>query len=188
MTCLRQKYWNRHMSKETNLNPQHEEGEFEREDLSPQGIFAFLVGLGLVCVLVLFVLKGMYWYLDMRAKAKQPLPNPLVQPTQADTRAVLPSEINKFPQPRLETNERLEINDVRLKEEKTLNSYGWVDEKAGIVHLPIERAIELVAQRGLPTRPQAGTVPPSPVNVAGEAAKRSDMIGKTGKRSSAKRQ
>jgi len=37
-----------------------------------------------------------------------------------------------------------------------------------------DRAMQLLAQRGLPTRPQAGAVPPSDVNTSGEAARRSD--------------
>jgi DNA-binding GntR family transcriptional regulator len=35
-----------------------------------------------------------------------------------------------------------------------LHSYGWVDRDAGIVRIPIERAIEILAERGLPTRDQ----------------------------------
>ncbi|OLC96545.1 MAG: hypothetical protein AUH86_09440 [Acidobacteria bacterium 13_1_40CM_4_58_4] len=60
----------------------------------------------------------------------------------------------KFPEPRLEINERTQLNGFRLDEEKKLNSYGWVDQKAGVVHIPIERAMQIVAQRGLPVRPQ----------------------------------
>jgi hypothetical protein len=92
---------------------------------------------------------------------------------------VTPSDIEKFPQPRLEKNERLEITDFRLREERTLNSYGWVDEKAGVAHIPIERAMQLIAERGLPVTPKAGTVPPSPVNVARKAAARSDTTGQS---------
>jgi hypothetical protein len=36
-----------------------------------------------------------------------------------------------------------------------LVGYGWVDREAGIVRLPIERAMELLLERGLPTRPEA---------------------------------
>ena len=100
-----------------------------------------------------------------------------MQQADTDTRIVSPDEIKKFPQPRLERNERVEINDFRLREEQTLNSYGWVDEKAGVVRIPIERAMQLVAQRGLPTTPKAGTIPPSAVNVANQAAQRSDTSG-----------
>lgn len=38
-------------------------------------------------------------------------------------------------------------------EEKVLNSYGWVDQKAGIARIPISRAIDIIAAQGLPSRP-----------------------------------
>jgi hypothetical protein len=68
-----------------------------------------------------------------------------------------------------------------LQEEQTLNSYGWVDEKTGVVRVPIERAMQLLAQRGLTTTPKAGTVPPSAVNVATQAAQRSDTSNEPAK-------
>jgi hypothetical protein len=127
---------------------------FERQDLSPRSVSAFLAGLGLLCVLVSFVLKGMYSYLDAYDRSHQPPLSPLKPPAATDTRAVPPAEIMKFPEPRLESNERTELGEFRLQEERTLNSYGWVDEKAGTLRIPIERAMQLVAERGLPVRPQ----------------------------------
>jgi hypothetical protein len=172
------------MSEELNLHQEHDEVAYEREDLSPRGIFAFLIGLALVGVLIHFALKGMYGYLDAYQKEHQPPLNPLVSQTENESRKVSNADIARFPQPRLETNERLEINAFRLQEEKTLNSYGWIDQKAGIVRIPIDRAMELLAQRGLPTRPQAGAVPPSPVNTARQAVTRSDtsQLPKSSKR------
>jgi hypothetical protein len=49
----------------------------------------------------------------------------------------------------------MEINEFRLQEEQTLHSYAWVDKDAGTVRIPIDRAMQLIAQRGLPVRPQA---------------------------------
>ena len=160
------------MSDELNLHPEHEKVAYEREDLSPRGIFAFLIGLALVGVLIHFAVKGMYGYLDSYQKQHQPPLNPLVSQTETDSRKVSNADIARFPQPRLETNERLEITDFRLQEEKKLNSYDWIDQKAGIARIPIERAMQLLAQRGLPTRPQPGALPPSPVNTARQAATR----------------
>jgi hypothetical protein len=155
--------------------PSHNEhAEFEREDLAAKSIFSFLAGLAVVCLLVYFLLKGMYAVLDAYEKAHQPQQGPLVQQTKADTRIVVPGDIAKFPQPRLESNERLEINDFRMQEEKILNSYGWIDQQAGMVRIPIDRAMELVAQRGLPTQPQAGTAPLAAAKPRREAARRTD--------------
>lgn len=165
------------MSEETR-HSQGEEG-FERQDLSAQGVYGFLISLAVGGVLVYFVIWGFYDFMDARQRSHQRQQNPLVEQSDADPRKVLPEEITKFPQPRLERNERLEIKDFRLKEEQTLNSYGWVDEKTGVVHIPIERAMQLLAQRGLPTIPKAGATPQSAVNVATEAAQRSDTSGKS---------
>ena len=152
----------------------HAEEAYEHQDLSAQSIYAFLISLLVGCVIVYFIVWGMYRFMDARTRERQPAPNPLIQQVETDTRTVSPDEIKKFPEPRLEKNERVEINDFRLHEEQTLNSYGWVDEKAGIVHIPIDHAMQLLAQKGLPTTPKAGTVPPSEENVVSQAAQRSD--------------
>jgi hypothetical protein len=138
---------------------QHGREGFERQDLTAQGVFAFLISLAVGGVLVYFVVWGFYDFMDARQRLHQPQQSPLVKQSEADPRIVSPDEITKFSQPRLEQNERVEINNFRLKEEQTLNSYSWVDEKSGTVRIPIERAMQLVSQRGLPTIPKAG-VPP----------------------------
>jgi hypothetical protein len=94
----------------------------------------------------------------------QPVVSPLLTPTTEDTRNV-PAHYPEtgFPEPRLEEDERHQLDDVRMKEEKRLNSYGWVDEKAGRVHIPIDRAMDLIVQRGFPVRQEnvSGRMPTS---------------------------
>jgi hypothetical protein len=151
----------------------NQEVEFEREDLGAKPILTFLITLTVGCVLVALVLRGMYSYLSAYENHHQPVQSPLVPPARVETRMVTPGDIARFPQPRLEGDELLEINDFRRLEEK-LNSYGWVDQQAGVVRIPIERAIQLVAQRGLPTRPPASVAPPSGGTVPKDAAHKSD--------------
>ena len=43
---------------------------------------------------------------------------------------------------------------MRAAEEAALNSYGWVDKDAGIVKIPVDRAMEILAKKGLPARKQ----------------------------------
>lgn len=45
------------------------------------------------------------------------------------------------------------LKQLQATEEANLTTYGWLDRKNGIVHIPIERAMDLLLQRGLPTRP-----------------------------------
>jgi hypothetical protein len=56
------------------------------------------------------------------------------------------------PQPRLQTHPLADLAALHAAENATLDGYGWVDEEAGIVRIPIERAIDLLADRGLPAR------------------------------------
>jgi hypothetical protein len=165
------------MSEETKHEPADE--RYEQQDLSAHGVYAFLVSLIVGGIIVYFVIWGFYHFMEARQRAYEPPPSPLVKQVETDPRIVSTEEIKQFPEPRLETNERVEIKDFRLKEEQTLNSYGWVDQDAGVVRIPIDRAMQLLAQRGLPTTPKAGTVPPSTVNVAAQAAGRSDRSGKS---------
>lgn len=141
-----------------NLRHEPNTGEdigFEHEDLNSRGIYAFLIALALLGVLIHFVLGGMYGYLDAREKQNQPPQNPLNTKPAEDVRVITPADVTRFPQPRLESDERTEINGFRTEEEKRLNSYGWVDQNAGVVHIPIDRAMQLIAQQGLPTRGQS---------------------------------
>ena len=60
------------------------------------------------------------------------------------------------PQPRLQVEPRIELNQLRGGEDAMLHSYGWVDRNAGVVHIPIERAMDLVVEKGLPMREERG--------------------------------
>jgi hypothetical protein len=56
------------------------------------------------------------------------------------------------PEPRLQTNPRQDLRDLRASEDAVLHSYGWVDKDRGIVRIPIDEAMKLTLQRGLPAR------------------------------------
>lgn len=150
------------------------ETEFEHQDLNPQSVYAFLAGLAVACVAVAIVLAGLYRFMDRYDREHQLPQNPLLPASSANTREVPPDAAKHFPVPRLESNERVEINDFLLGEEDKLATYGWVDQKAGVVRIPIERAMQVIAQQGLPTTPRIGEVPPSEINVVNQAAQNAD--------------
>ena len=56
----------------------------------------------------------------------------------------------RFPRAQLITQSVEELRRTQLAAETKLNTYGWVDRPAGIAHIPIVRAMELVVERGLP--------------------------------------
>jgi hypothetical protein len=59
------------------------------------------------------------------------------------------------------------MGKFRAQEEEILNSYGWVDQQAGVAHIPIEQAIEILAARGLPVR-EGGETPVTAAQAAQE--------------------
>jgi hypothetical protein len=56
------------------------------------------------------------------------------------------------PEPRLEEVPGEQLRQVRAAEDQVLNSAGWVDRQAGVARIPIDRAIDLTVQQGLPAR------------------------------------
>lgn len=66
------------------------------------------------------------------------------------------------PAPRLQTLPAQDLAAVRAEEERTLSTYGWVDERAGTVRIPIEEAMRLLAQRGEAPLPPAPAERPRP--------------------------
>ena len=62
--------------------------------------------------------------------------------------------VKLFPAPQVLTNEPQGLADYRKAEEKLLTGYGWVDQQKGVVRIPVDQAIDLLAKRGLPVRQQ----------------------------------
>ena len=134
--------------------------EFEREDLSSRGVFVFMIGLAITGLVIYFIIVGMYSFLDRYERSQMTTASPLVVGPGAASRVVTKDYVEKeFKEngaPMLEDNERGQFSDYLMNQEKHLNSYGWVDEQSGVAYIPIERAMELTVQRGLPVLPQGG--------------------------------
>ncbi len=116
----------------------------EVEDLNPKSIALFAVVLSVVILLVLLVSYGLlrrFSTVEMRSETP---PSPLARTRQA------------APGPLLQVNPAKDIAEMRAAEDAVLNNYSWVDPKAGIVRIPIDRAIEILAQSGLPARTKSG--------------------------------
>ena len=155
---------------------QHDDVGFEREDLGSKPVIGFIVSLVISGILIYYAIWGIFHFLDAYDQKHQQTRTPLIQ-VEKNTRDVQTQLIQRFPEPRLEDNERTELGGFRYSEEQELNSYGWADKSAGVAHIPIEQAMQLIAQKGLPTTPQSGIAPFSPVNLARAAAATADTSG-----------
>ena len=143
---------------------------YERTDASVTGIAVFMTSL-LIFVAVLGLLcYGIGKVINSHLNAEDG-PNSKWTKT-ADIRQLgnLPSnpemqnkvaEITQsFPTPRLLTDDGdQDVADLHAREALLLENYSWVDQSKGKVRIPIERAMELIAQRGLPVAPAVQTSP-----------------------------
>ena len=75
-------------------------------------------------------------------------------PNSPDMQQKVAELTEKFPTPRLQTDDgNQDVADLHLREDLLLDNYSWVDQSQGKVRIPIEEAMELIAQRGLPVAP-----------------------------------
>jgi len=118
------------------------EERFEHRDINAWAIYKFGIALAFLCVLASALLFGLYRY--FLARQGGPMPQELVN---VDARR-LP------PMPRLQSAPITDLKDMRAAEDQILTGYGWVDQQHGVVRIPIDRAIDLLAQRGVAARPQ----------------------------------
>jgi hypothetical protein len=91
-------------------------------------------------IVVLLLMRGMFSAYSTRVAQSQGQPSPLAATRQP------PSE------PRLQVSPAQDLRETRDAEEALLYSYGWVDRTTGVVHIPIQQAMELLLQRGIPVQ------------------------------------
>jgi hypothetical protein len=111
----------------------------ERRDVDVPALFTVAFLLLLSCISVFIVVTLMMRYFKAH------------EPGLTAGRANIPlTRAQEFPQPRLEIKPGASLAELRAAEDADLNSYGWVDRKAGTVHIPFDRAMQLLLDRGLP--------------------------------------
>ena len=123
----------------TSANAARQNG-YEKSDASPRGLlyFALIMAAILAAVSLSLILLFKHFQKAEAPASFVPTPFAAEQP--------LP------PGPRVQPNPGADMQSYYESQQKILNSYGWVDRQKGIVRLPIDRAMQLLLERGLPTR------------------------------------
>jgi hypothetical protein len=117
---------------------------YERSDMNPTLILAAAAGFLAVLAVVLIAIT-VFEAVATGVPASISRPSDLLQGLQA---APAPTP----PAPRLEAESGQSLEPYRAAEERKLSTYAWVDRQNGVVRIPIDRAVDLLAQRGLPSR------------------------------------
>jgi hypothetical protein len=129
----------------------------EGDGVNYRGIVWFVVVLTvttLVCQLLMWVMLRAFQHQTPTA-AVSPVAEP-VQASPALEGRVYP-QLNAIgrpagPQPPLLVYEPGNLAQFRAREQQLLTTYGWVDQNAGVVRIPVEKAKDLLLTKGLPVR------------------------------------
>ena len=127
-------------------------------DIGP--LIKFAIFLALTTFVCAAICVGLYKYLDQREAREKAGRYPLA----AGLARPLP------PAPRLQNYPFYDLRAFRSEENRVLEHYGWVDKNAGVVRIPVERAIDVLAEQGLPYRSAAPEEPSVPIGQTPRAA------------------
>jgi hypothetical protein len=125
---------------------EHPGDRYETRDVQVRPIAIFTVGLIILTITVLLLLRWMFDVLETRHARFDVPRSPLV---------ISPPPL---PEPRLEVIPEQILRQLRAEEDAVLHSYGWVNRDTGVVRIPIDRAMLLLMERGLPARTEDRTL------------------------------
>jgi hypothetical protein len=118
----------------------HQQGSgHQTSDINVRAVTWAVIGL-MISVIAVCVTVGVLFNLFKRQYRS------VSEPSGITTSGRLPTA------PRLQTNPTADLQRLLEAENAKLNSYGWIDKSAGVIRIPIDRAMDLLAQRGLPAR------------------------------------
>jgi hypothetical protein len=115
---------------------------FEQSDANIKAVFGVGIAVLIFTICCAVVINMLYSYLDERNSR-------VVQPKTERLREA--PRIVSTSEPPLQESPEADMRLWRAKEEAHLKSYGWVSKEKGIVHIPIDLAMQLTLERGLPS-------------------------------------
>ena len=117
----------------------HNGAGYEHSEADPKLIVYSTLGLVVGMVIVCLIVVGIFRAMQVAMPHDAPISN-LANPNRMP------------PEPRLQEHPANELQALRQHEDDVLNHYGWVDQKAGVVRIPVDKAMDIMAQRGFPTQ------------------------------------
>jgi hypothetical protein len=120
--------------------PTPEGAEHEHTDIDPTLATKFAVWLTVAMLLSAGIVYGAFWFFERQeadaARDAQVFP-------------LAAGQVKEPQGPRLQTQPFKDVYTLRQAERDDLTTYGWVDQSAGIVRVPIEDAMQLATEKGI---------------------------------------
>ncbi len=143
---------------------------YEQSDVRVTGIVVFLISMAIFVAVSGVVAYGVGEVINARMNKEDGPDTKWTKTVDVRQLGNLPSSpelqhkiaelTQRFPTPRLQTDDGLQdVADLHTREDLLLENYTWVDRSQGKVRIPIERAMELIAERGLPVAPVVERAP-----------------------------
>lgn len=143
---------------------------YEATDVRVSGVLVFLVALTIFAVVTAMMAYGVGKVLDARMAKEDGPPGKWTKtvdvrqlgdmPNSPELQNKVATLMQQYPTPRLQTDDgNQDVADLHAREDLLLNNYSWVDSAQGKVRIPIERAMDLIAERGLPVAPAVEQAP-----------------------------
>ncbi len=120
-----------------NFSPTH---DHERSDAHVRPVAAFLVFMFLSVLAAYGIITVLFEYFTQREISKYGNPVQFSEPG------------GRSGAPLLQVVPGLDLQEIRADEAEQLDDYGWVDQRQGLVRVPIEQAIDMLLEQGVPAR------------------------------------
>ena len=121
--------------------------QHEHTDIDPSVGYKFAVWLVVAMLLSVAIVYGTFRFFESRTQAADAVAQ----------KYPLAVGIPKAPPtPNLQNQPFKDIYRLRQGEAEKLGSYGWIDKEGGIARLPIDRAMEVMLEKGFPARVEGG--------------------------------
>jgi hypothetical protein len=104
-------------------------------------LLLFLAGLAIMLIVVSGLMAGLFYWFERDAAEADPAP------------PALATDDQQTPGPLLQVSPRQDLELMRKREETWLTTPSWIDKERGIARIPIDRAIAVTAEGGLPNWP-----------------------------------
>jgi hypothetical protein len=131
---------------------------YEKSDASPRGLLYFVLIIAGILVVAFLSLRWLFAYFQ-----KTENPGSFVAAPFSGARPLPPP-------PRIQPNPGADMQGYFQSQQNLLNTYGWIDRQSRIVRLPIDRAMELLLERGLPARATGAAEKEPPAQKGNRAA------------------
>ena len=121
--------------------------QHEHTDIDPSIGYKFAVWLVVAMLMSVGIVYGTFLFFEGQSKSADVI---------AQKYPLAVGQAKNPPAPNLQNQPFKDVYSLRHAETEKLTTYGWVDQDGGIARIPIDRAMEVMLQRGFPARADGG--------------------------------